>query len=158
VPKINEHYLNLQASYLFAEIKRRTQAFRDSHPQARVISLGIGDVTQPLPPAIVSALEQAAREQGRAETFKGYGHYVGYEFLRAQIAAHDFGSSGVPVAVDEVFVSDGGKSDSANLQEIFARDAVAALMDPRLPGVRRQQCRRRAQRARRRERPERRQH
>jgi len=133
VPKINEHYLNLQASYLFAEIKRRTQAFRDSHPQARVISLGIGDVTQPLPPAIVSALEQAAREQGRAETFKGYGPYVGYEFLRADIATHDFGTRGIPLAVDEIFVSDGGKSDSANLQEIFASDCVVALMDPVYP-------------------------
>ena len=156
--KFNEAYLNLNQSYLFAEIRRRTKAFTDAHPDVRVIDLGVGDVTQSLPPAVVRAIHEAADEMARRETFKGYGHYVGYEFLRAQIAAHDFGSRGVPVAVDEVFVSDGGKSDSANLQEIFARDAVAALMDPRLPGVRRQQCRRRAQRARRRERPERRQH
>src|SRR6059036_3593874 len=133
MPRINEHYLNLQASYLFAEVKRRTQAFREIHPDARVISLGIGDVTRPLPPAVVHALEEAAREQGRAETFKGYGPYVGYEFLRAEIAAHDFGSRGVDVAVDEIFVSDGGKSDSANLQEIFAQDCVVALMDPVYP-------------------------
>jgi LL-diaminopimelate aminotransferase len=133
VPKINEHYLNLKASYLFAEIKRRTQAFREAHPQARIISLGIGDVTQPLPPAVVAALEEAAREQGRAETFKGYGPYVGYEFLRAEIAAHDFGSRGVSVALDEIFISDGGKSDSANLQEIFATDCVVAFMDPVYP-------------------------
>src|SRR5262249_25791181 len=133
VPRINEHYLNLQASYLFAEVKRRTQAFRDAHPEARVISLGIGDVTRPLPPAVVHALEQAAREQGRAETLKGYGPYVGYEFLRAEIAAHDFGSRGVGVTVDEIFISDGGKSDSANLQEIFAAECVVALMDPVYP-------------------------
>ncbi len=133
MPRINEHYLNLQASYLFAEIKRRTKAFREARPDARLINLGIGDVTQPLPPAVVQALEQAAREQGRAETLKGYGPYVGYEFLRADIAAHDFGARGVPIAADEIFVSDGGKSDSANLQEIFATDCVVALMDPVYP-------------------------
>jgi LL-diaminopimelate aminotransferase len=133
VPRINEHYQSLKASYLFAEIKKRTAAFREAHPEARVISLGIGDVTQPLPPAVVQALEQAAREQASAETFKGYGPYVGYEWLRAEIAAHDFGARGVTVGVDEVFVSDGGKSDSANLQEIFAEDCVVALMDPVYP-------------------------
>src|SRR5256885_1311526 len=133
MPRINEHYLNLQASYLFAEVKRRTQAFREIHPDARVISLGIGDVTRPLPPAVVHALEEASREQGRAETLRGYGPYVGYEFLRAEIAAHDFGSRGVDVTVDEIFISDGGKSDSANLQEIFAIECVVALMDPVYP-------------------------
>src|SRR5438034_9768169 len=133
MPRINEHYLNLQASYLFAEVKRRTQAFREIHPDARVISLGIGDVTRPWPPAVVHALEEAAREQGRAATLKGYGPYVGYELLRAEIAAHDFGSRGVHVAVDEIFISDGGKSDSANLQEIFATECVVALMDPVYP-------------------------
>ncbi len=133
MPRINEHYLNLRASYLFAEIKRRTQAFREAHPQARIITLGIGDVTLPLPPAVVGALEEAAREQARAETLKGYGPYVGYEWLRADIAAHDFGVRGVSVAVDEIFVSDGGKSDSANIQEIFATDCVVALMDPVYP-------------------------
>jgi LL-diaminopimelate aminotransferase len=133
MPKINEHYLNLNASYLFAEVKRRTQAFREAHPQAGIVNLGIGDVTLPLPPAVVEALERAAREQARAETLKGYGPYVGYEWLRADIAAHDFGTRGVKVAVDEVFVSDGGKSDSANIQEIFAPDCVVALMDPLYP-------------------------
>jgi LL-diaminopimelate aminotransferase len=133
VPRVNERYLNLQSSYLFAEIKRRTQAFREAHPQARVISLGIGDVTRPLPPVTIRALEEAAREMSRAETFKGYGPYVGYDFLRSEIAAHDFGSRGVTIAADEVFVSDGGKSDSANIQEIFAADTVVALMDPAYP-------------------------
>ena len=133
MPRINEHYLNLQSSYLFAEIKRRTQAFREAHPGARIITLGIGDVTLPLPPAVVEALEAAAREQARAETLRGYGPYVGYEWLRAEIAAHDFGARGVSVAADEIFVSDGGKSDSANIQEIFAADGVVAVMDPVYP-------------------------
>jgi LL-diaminopimelate aminotransferase len=131
--RINEGFLNLQASYLFAEVKRRTLAFRERHPGARLIDLGIGDVTLPLPPAVVQALEEAAREQGRAETLRGYGPYVGYEFLRAEIAAHDFGARGVKVGVDEVFVSDGGKSDAANIQELFAADCVVALMDPAYP-------------------------
>lgn len=133
MPRINEHYLNLRASYLFGEIKRRTQVFREANPGARVITLGIGDVTLPLPPVVVEALETAAREQARAETLKGYGPYVGYEWLRADIAAHDFGARGVKVSPDEVFVSDGGKSDSANIQEIFAPDCVVALMDPVYP-------------------------
>jgi LL-diaminopimelate aminotransferase len=133
MPRINESYLSLQSSYLFAEIKRRTQAFRDAHPEARVITLGVGDVTQPLPPAVVEALERAVHEQASAETLRGYGPYVGYEFLRRDIATHDFGARGVRVDVDEVFISDGGKSDSANLQEIFAGDCVVALMDPVYP-------------------------
>jgi LL-diaminopimelate aminotransferase len=133
VPRVNERYLNLQASYLFAEIKRRTQAFREAQPQAKIISLGIGDVTRPLPPVVIRALEEGARELSRAETFKGYGPYIGYEFLRAEIAAQDFGSRGVTLSADEVFVSDGGKSDSANIQEIFADDTVVALMDPAYP-------------------------
>jgi len=133
VPKLNEHYLNLKASYLFSEIRRRTKAFGDAHPDARLIDLGVGDVTQPLPPAVIRAVHAAADEMARAETFKGYGPYVGYEFLLAAIAAHDFGARGVKVGLDEIFVSDGGKSDSANLQEIFARDSVVALMDPVYP-------------------------
>ena len=131
--KFNEAYLNLNQSYLFAEIRRRTRAFSDAHPEVRLVDLGVGDVTQPLPPAVVRAIHEAADEMARRETFKGYGPYVGYEFLRAQIAAGDFGGRGVTVGVDEVFVSDGGKSDSANLQENFARDAVVALMDPVYP-------------------------
>jgi LL-diaminopimelate aminotransferase len=133
VARINESYLNLKMSYLFAEVKRRTAVFREAHPEARLIDLGIGDVTQPLPPAVIAALEAAAREQGRADTLRGYGPYVGYEFLRAEIAAHDFGARGATVAPAEVFVSDGGKSDSANIQEIFAADSIVALMDPVYP-------------------------
>jgi LL-diaminopimelate aminotransferase len=133
VPRINDAFLNLTAGYLFAEIKRRTEAFRAARPDARIISLGIGDVTQPLPRVVVAALEAAAREQGRAETLKGYGPYEGYDWLRRDIAAGDFGRRGVTIAPDEVFVSDGGKSDSANIQELFASDCVVALMDPVYP-------------------------
>ncbi|HKW95158.1 MAG TPA: aminotransferase class I/II-fold pyridoxal phosphate-dependent enzyme, partial [Methylomirabilota bacterium] len=133
MPRINEAFLNLRASYLFAEVKRRTQAYREAHPGTRLIDLGIGDVTLPLPGVVVQALEQATREQAKAETLKGYGPYVGYEFLRTAIAEHDFGSRGVTIGADEVFVSDGGKSDAANIQELFAQDAVVALMDPAYP-------------------------
>jgi LL-diaminopimelate aminotransferase len=133
VPKLNPHYAKLRPAYLFAEIRRRTQAFREAHPDARVIDLGIGDVTRPLPPAVVQALHEAADEMARPETFRGYGPYVGYEFLRAAIAEHDFGRRGVEITPDEVFVSDGGKTDSATLQEIFADDCVVGLMDPVYP-------------------------
>jgi len=133
VARFNPAYLNLNQNYLFAEIRRRTKVFTDAHPDVRLIDLGVGDVTQPLPPAVVRAMHEATDEMARRETFKGYGPYVGYEFLRADIATHDFGSRGVKIAVDEVFVSDGGKSDSANLQEIFAQDCVVAMMDPVYP-------------------------
>src|SRR5690242_6063886 len=116
VPKINEAFLKLRASYLFAEVKRRTLAYREAHPGTRLIHLGIGDVTLPLPGVVVQALEQATREQAKAETLKGYGTYVGYEFLRSAIAEHDFGRRGVTIGADEVYVSDGGKSDAANIQ------------------------------------------
>jgi LL-diaminopimelate aminotransferase len=133
VPPINEHYLNLRAGYLFAEIRRRTKTFADAHPGVNLIDLGVGDVTRPLPPAVIRAIHEAAEDMAHAESFRGYGPYVGYEWLRAAIAEHDFGSRGVPMAADEIFVSDGGKSDNANLQEIFARECVVALMDPVYP-------------------------
>src|SRR5215470_10454001 len=133
MPRINDAYLNLRSSYLFAEIRRRQAAFAEAHPGVRVIDLGVGDVTRPLPPAVIAALHEAAEEMARPESFRGYGPYTGYEFLRTAIAAHDFAPHGVRLAPDEIFVSDGGKSDSANLQEIFAGDCVVALMDPVYP-------------------------
>src|SRR4029453_16502260 len=114
-------------------IRRRTRAYGEAHRGARVVTLGIGDVTQPLPAAVIKALHEATDEMARAETFKGYGPYAGYEFLLSEIAAHDFGPRGVRLGVDEIFVSDGGKSDSANLQELFAGECVVALMDPVYP-------------------------
>jgi LL-diaminopimelate aminotransferase len=133
VPRINEHYLTLKASYLFSEISRRVQAFQAAHPEARLIRLGIGDVTQPLAPAIVRALHEAVDEMARPETFRGYGPETGYEFLRDLIAEHDYRARGVEVSADEVFVSDGGKCDSGNIQEIFAADCVVAVQDPVYP-------------------------
>jgi LL-diaminopimelate aminotransferase len=133
MPRINGHYRNLRAAYLFAEIRRRTQVFADANPGVRLVDLGVGDVTRPLPPAVVRAMHEAADDMARAGTFKGYGPYAGYEWLRAAIARHDFGARGVTVGADEIFVSDGGKSDSANLQEIFATDCVVAVMDPVYP-------------------------
>ncbi|HET7341036.1 MAG TPA: LL-diaminopimelate aminotransferase [Methylomirabilota bacterium] len=131
--RLNDAFRNLNAGYLFSEIRRRTKAFTDAQPGARLINLGIGDVTRPLPPAVVRALHEAVDELARPETFKGYGPYTGYEWLAAEIARHDFAPRGVTLGTDEIFISDGGKSDSANLQELFAGDCVVALMDPVYP-------------------------
>ena len=133
MPRINEHYRNLRSAYLFAEIRRRTEAFVGAHPDAPLVDLGVGDVTRPLPTTVVRAMHEAADDMARAATFKGYGPYAGYEWLRAAIASHDFAARGVRFGLDEIFVSDGGKSDSANLQEIFATDCVVAVMDPVYP-------------------------
>jgi LL-diaminopimelate aminotransferase len=133
VVRINEHYLTLTPTYLFSEIARRVKTFAAAHPDARLIRLGIGDVTLPLAPAIVRAMHEAVDEMGRAETFHGYGPETGYEFLTELIAAHDYGARGVRVATDEIFVSDGAKSDTGNIQEIFAADARVALVDPVYP-------------------------
>lgn len=130
---INENYLNLQGSYLFAEVAKRTAAYKAAHPRAAVISLGIGDVSRPLAPAVVEAMQKACAEMGRAETFRGYGPYEGYDFLRKAIALHDYRARGVEISEDEIFVSDGAKSDVANFQELFAQDARVALQDPVYP-------------------------
>jgi len=131
--KINDHYLELKRSYLFTDIAARIKAFQAEHPDARIIRLGIGDVTQPLPPAVIAALHAAVDEMADAKTFRGYGPEPGYEFLTELIAAHDYGSRSVRMAPDEIFVSDGGKSDSANIQEIFGPDCVVAVTDPIYP-------------------------
>ena len=131
--RVNDHYLELKSSYLFSDIAKRVQAFAQANPGARLIRLGIGDVTRPLPPAVVKALHDATDELAHAETFKGYGPETGYAFLTELIAAHDYGARGVKVAADEICVSDGAKTDSANIQEIFASDCVVALTDPVYP-------------------------
>ena len=131
--RVNDYYLKLGSSYLFSEIARRVQAFQAAHPQTRLIRLGIGDVTQPLPAAVIAGLHAAVDEMARAETFRGYGPETGYEFLTTEIAKHDYGARGVSLALDEIFVSDGAKSDTANIQEIFAPDCVVALTDPVYP-------------------------
>src|SRR5215813_5740990 len=131
--RINDHYLELKRSYLFTDIAARIKAFQAEHPDARIIRLGIGDITQPLPPAVIAALHTAVDEMADAKTFRGYGPEPGYEFLTELIAQHDYGSRGVRMAPDEIFVSDGGKSDSANIQEIFGPDCVVAVTDPIYP-------------------------
>jgi LL-diaminopimelate aminotransferase len=130
---VNEHYLKLKAGYLFPEIARRVQAFTKTNPQAEIIRLGIGDVTQPLPPAVIKSFHHAADEMGRVETFRGYGPEQGYEFLLDLIRASDYGARGVSVESDEIFVSDGSKCDSGNIQEIFALDNLVAVADPAYP-------------------------
>jgi LL-diaminopimelate aminotransferase len=130
--RINAGYQKLQAAYLFLEIGNRVRAFQAQHPAAKIIRLGIGDVVLPLPPAIVEALKAAADEMGRKETFRGYGPEQGYDFLLEAVAAH-YGSQGAKVAPDEVFVSDGSKCDTANIQEIFATDSAVAVTDPVYP-------------------------
>ena len=131
--RINEHYAKLPASYLFPEIGRRVRAFAAEHPEAKVIRLGIGDVTEPLAPAIVAAMHAAVDEMATRETFRGYGPEQGYDFLVNAILEHDYKARGVELAADEVFVSDGSKCDSGNIQEIFALGAKVAVTDPVYP-------------------------
>ncbi len=131
--RINEHYAKLPASYLFPEIGRRVRAFQAANADAKVIRLGIGDVTEPLAPAIITAMHAAVDEMGARETFRGYGPEQGYDFLVEAIRVHDFTSRGLQVDADEIFVSDGSKCDSGNIQEIFALGARIAVTDPVYP-------------------------
>ena len=131
--RINENFSKLKASYLFVDIARRVNAYAAANPGKPVIRLGIGDVTEPLPPACIEALHAATDEMARRETFKGYGPEQGYAFLREAIAANDYAARGCSVAPDEIFVSDGAKCDSANIQEIFSQDARLAIPDPVYP-------------------------
>ena len=132
--KINENFLKLQAGYLFPEVGRRVREYQAKNPAAKVISLGIGDVTQPLAGAVIEAMHKAVDEMSKEETFRGYDHgHVGYEFLREAIRENDFKGHGVQIDIDEIFVSDGAKCDTANMQEIFGLDNVVAVTDPVYP-------------------------
>jgi LL-diaminopimelate aminotransferase len=131
--RINDNYLKLPAGYLFPEIGRRTQAFSEKNPAAELIRLGIGDVTLPLAPAVVVAIHQAAEQMGSPEGFRGYGPQNGYDFLVEAIREHDYAALGVEVAPDEIFVSDGSKQDSGNIQEIFGLECRLAVTDPVYP-------------------------
>ena len=131
--RINEHYAKLPAGYLFPEIGRRVRAFAAAHPDAKVIRLGIGDVTEPLAPAITEAMHAAVDEMSKRETFRGYGPEQGYDFLVEAIRENDYKSRGVDIAADEIFVSDGSKCDSGNVQEIFSLAARIAVTDPVYP-------------------------
>lgn len=130
---VNENYFNLQGSFLFANIARKVEEFQKAHPDADIIRLGIGDVTLPLVPAVINALHKAVDEMGNAETFRGYGPEQGYEFLRKAVVEKDYAPLGITIALDEVFISDGAKSDVGNIQELFAKDNIVAITDPVYP-------------------------
>ena len=131
--KLNDNYLKLPGSYLFSTIGKKVKAYSDEHPDKKIIRLGIGDVTQPLAPAIIKALHGAVDEMADAKTFRGYAPDLGYEFLRNVIAENDYKARGCEIAADEIFVSDGAKSDSANIQEILSLDNRIAVCDPVYP-------------------------
>ena len=131
--RLNDNYLKLAAGYLFPEISRRMGVFTQANPKADVIKLGIGDVVLPLSPSVRGAMHDAIDEMATAEGFRGYGPSEGYDFLREAIAKHDFASRGVTIDPNEIFVSDGSKCDSANIQEIFADNATLAVSDPVYP-------------------------
>jgi len=131
--RVNENYLKLPGSYLFSTIGKKRKAYAEAHPDSNIISLGIGDVTQPLAPAIITALHKAVDEMANAETFHGYAPDLGYEFLRDVIAKNDYQDRGCQIYADEIFVSDGAKCDCGNIQEIFSADAKIAVCDPVYP-------------------------
>ncbi len=131
---VNENFLKLQTGYLFPEIGKRRRAFQQAHPDAKIISMGIGDVTQPIVPAVTEAMRKAVDEMGKKETFRGYDDGgIGYAFLREAIVQNDYKSRGVNIDIDEIFVSDGAKSDTANIQELFGLDNTIAVADPVYP-------------------------
>lgn len=131
--KVNKNYLNLPGSYLFSTIAKKVAAYKEANPDKVVISLGIGDVTQPLSPSVIKALHGAVDEMGDKETFKGYAPDLGYEFLRTAIMENDYKARGCDISADEIFVSDGAKSDSGNIQEIFDISCRIAVCDPVYP-------------------------
>ncbi|WP_437191055.1 LL-diaminopimelate aminotransferase [Planctomicrobium sp. SH527] len=133
MPQVNDNYLKLKAGYLFPEIGRRVSAFCNEHPSAKVIRLGIGDVTEPLPQAVTEAMHKAVDELASRDTFRGYGPEQGYDFLRSKIAEHDFNARGCDIHADEIFVSDGSKCDTGNILEIFGLSNTVAMQDPVYP-------------------------
>lgn len=131
--KVNNNYLKLQGSYLFSTIGKKVNAYAQANPDKKIIRLGIGDVTQPLAPAIIQTMHSAVDEMGDAATFRGYAPDLGYEFLRNAIVENDYKSRGCDISADEIFVSDGAKCDSGNIQEIFSTENKIAVCDPVYP-------------------------
>ncbi len=130
---VNENYSKIQASYLFTEIAHRVSAHQAAHPEAKIIRLGIGDVTEPLAPAVVAAMKQAVEDLATRAAFHGYGPEQGYAFLREKVAKVDFQDRGIDIAADEIFISDGAKCDCGNIQELFGNDVKIAVGDPVYP-------------------------
>ena len=131
--RVNEDYLKLPGSYLFSTIGKKVAAYTEANPDKRIIRLGIGDVTKPLAPAVIESLHRAVDEMAHAETFRGYAPDLGYEFLRSAMAKNDYQERGCDIRADEIFISDGAKCDSGNIQEIFAKNNMIAVCDPVYP-------------------------
>ncbi|MDR0547204.1 MAG: LL-diaminopimelate aminotransferase [Dysgonamonadaceae bacterium] len=131
--KLNEHYTEIGNNYLFAEVARRVKEYKAAHPEKNVISLGIGDVTQAIVPAVIEAIHKATDEMANAATLRGYAPYEGYDFLIQAILKHDFLDRGIDIAADEIFVSDGAKSDTGNIGDILGKDNLVAVTDPAYP-------------------------
>jgi LL-diaminopimelate aminotransferase len=131
--RLNEYYTSIGNSYLFAEISKRVKEYKESHPEKKVISLGIGDITRPIAPAVIDAITRATAEMGKAETLRGYAPYEGYDFLVQAILKHDFLDRGIAVEADEIFVSDGAKSDTGNIGDILGEGNKIAITDPAYP-------------------------
>ncbi|MDD4755226.1 MAG: LL-diaminopimelate aminotransferase [Prolixibacteraceae bacterium] len=130
---INENYQKLQAGYLFPEIGRRVEQFISSNPDKKVIKMGIGDVTRPLVPSVINAFHEGVEEMAKSESFRGYGPEQGYSFLREIIAGNDYQNRGIDISADDIFISDGSKCDTGNIQEIFSSDSKIAICDPVYP-------------------------
>jgi LL-diaminopimelate aminotransferase len=131
--RVNSNYSKIQASYLFTEIAHRVSAFQNANPDKKIIRLGIGDVTEPLAPAVIEAMHKAVDDQAGRSAFHGYGPEQGYQFLREKVAAVDFAERGIDIAADEIFISDGAKCDCGNIQELFSLDTKIAVGDPVYP-------------------------
>jgi LL-diaminopimelate aminotransferase len=130
---VNDNFLKIPATYLFSEIAKRVENHKQQHPDAKIIRMGIGDVTRPLISSSVEAIIEAAKEQLKSETFRGYGPEQGYEFLRTSIIKNDYEARGIKIDVDEVFVSDGAKCDTGNIGDILSKDNIIAVTDPVYP-------------------------
>jgi LL-diaminopimelate aminotransferase len=131
--QVNENFLKVSESYLFVEVARRIRAYQEAHPEAQIIKMGIGDVTRPIVPAVINALHKAVDEMGTAEGFHGYGPEQGYAFLRETIVKHDYTDRGLKLEADEIFISDGAKSDTGNIGDILGTDNTVAVTDPVYP-------------------------
>lgn len=131
--KINENFLKLQDSYLFSTISKKVEEYQKNHPDRKVIKLGIGDVTLPIPEIVVRAIKTATEEMGKKDTFRGYGPEQGYEFLRQKIVENDYHKRGIDLEIDEIFVSDGAKCDTGNIVDLFAKENIVAITDPVYP-------------------------